>query len=262
MQQEAILPTIAAYLIETARMNHGKAPSERDLAAHFAVSRGQLREALAILEAMQVIERRAKSGIYVKGGIGGIEAMAFFARFSLPLENRQIFEAVEVRKIHEIKAAELAASRATDENFDHLRDVLARSEARLHAGEGLNELDQEFHLEIVRATQNTVFVTICTSFYALSQNRLKVYFRSAARSARSHQEHLQIFDALLRRDAALSAALMVAHLRGAMSYWSELLDAPAPEVAPEVAAIEAAAIEAAAVEAAAVGAAAVGGTAQ
>ncbi len=262
MQQEAILPTIAAYLIETARMNHGKAPSERDLAAHFAVSRGQLREALAILEAMQVIERRAKSGIYVNRGIGGIEAMAFFARFSLPLENRQIFEAVEVRKIHEIKAAELAASRATDENFDRLRDVLARSEARLHAGEGLNELDQEFHLEIVRATQNTVFVSICTSFYALSQNRLKVYFRSAARSARSHQEHQQIFDALLRRDAALSAALMVAHLRGAMSYWSELLDAPAPEVAPEVAAIEAAAIEAAAVGGTAVVGTAVVGTAQ
>lgn len=228
MQQEDLLPTLAAYLIETARLNDGKAPSERDLAGHFAVSRGQLREALAILAAMQVIERRAKSGIYVNGGIGGIEAMSFFARFGLPLENRQIFEAVEVRKIHEIKAAELAASRATEENFDHLRDVLARSKARLRVGEGLDHLDQEFHLEIVRATQNTVFLTICTSFYALSQNRLKVYFRSAERSERSHQEHLQIFDALLRRDAALSSALMVSHLRGAMSYWSELLDLPAP----------------------------------
>ena len=227
MQQEDFLPTLAAYLIETARLNDGKAPSERDLAGHFAVSRGQLREALAILEAMQVIERRVKSGIYVNGGVGGIETMSFFARFGLPLENRQIFEAVEVRKIHEIKSAELAASRATEENFDRLRGVLARSEARLRAGEGLDELDQEFHLEIVRATQNTVFVTICTSFYALSQNRLKVYFRSAQRSERSHQEHLQIFDALLRRDAALSSALMVSHLRGAMSYWSELLDAPA-----------------------------------
>ena len=224
MQQEDFLSTLAAYLIETARLNDGKTRSERDLAEHFAVSRGHLREALAMLEVMQVIERRAKSGIYVKGGI---EAMSFFARCGLPLENRQIFEAVEVRKIHEIKAAELAASRATEENFDRLRDVLARSEVRLRAGEGLDELDQEFHLEIVRATQNTVFVTICTSFYALSQNRLKVYFRSADRSERSHQEHLQIFDALVRRDAALSSALMVAHLRGAMSYWSELLDAPA-----------------------------------
>jgi len=231
MQQEEFLPTLAAYLIETARLNDGKAPSERDLADHFTVSRGQVREALAILEAMQVIERRAKSGIYVNGGIGGLEAMSFFARFGLPLENRQIFEAVEVRKIHEIKAAELAASRATEENFDRMRDILSRSEDRLRIGMGLDQLDQEFHLEIVRATQNTVFLNICTSFYALSQNRLKVYFRSPDRNHKSHAEHLQIFDAVQRRDAALSAALMVSHLRGAMSYWSELLDPPGPAAA-------------------------------
>jgi DNA-binding FadR family transcriptional regulator len=224
MQQEEFLPTLAAYLTEEARKNDGKAPSERDLAEHFSVSRGQVREALAILEAMQVIERRAKSGIYVTGGGGGIEGMSFLARLGLPLENRQIFEAVEVRKIHEIKAAELAASRATDENFARLRDILQQSEERLSIGEGLDQLDQDFHLEIVRATQNTVFLNICTSFYALSHNRLKVYFRSAERNRRSHEEHLQIFDALQRRDAALSSALMVSHLRGAMSYWTELLD--------------------------------------
>jgi len=226
MQQEDFLPSLAAYLIETARTNGGKAPSERDLAEHFSVSRGQVREALAILESMQVIERRAKSGIYVNGGIGGLAAMSFFARFGLPLENRQIFEAVEVRKIHEIKAAELAASRATEDNFARLRDILARSEQRLRLGEGLDQLDQEFHLEIVRATQNSIFLNICTSFYALSQNRLKVYFRSPERNRKSHEEHLQIFDAVLRRDAALSSALMVSHLRGAMSYWSEILEPP------------------------------------
>lgn len=224
MQQEEFLPTLATYLIETARKSNGKAPSERDLAERFAVSRGQVREALAILEAMQVIERRAKSGIYVNGGNVGIEAISFFNRLGLPLENRQIFEAVEVRKIHEIKAAELAASRATDENYARLRDILARSEGRLAAGDGLDELDQEFHLEIVRATQNTIFLNICTSFYSLGQNRLKLYFRSPERNRRSHEEHVQIFDALMRRDATLTAALMVSHLRGAMSYWTELLE--------------------------------------
>jgi DNA-binding FadR family transcriptional regulator len=226
MHSQDFLPAIAAHLLEAARGNDGKAPSERDLAEHFAVSRGQVREALAILEALQVIERRAKSGIYVPEGFSGFEAMAFFARAGLPLENRQIYEAVEVRKIHEIKAAELAATRATDENFDRLRDVLARSEARIDEGLGLEKLDQEFHLEIVRATQNTEFLNICTSFYGLSHGRLQVYFRSPERNRRSHEEHRQIFDALTRRDATLASALMVSHLRGAMSYWTELLEPP------------------------------------
>lgn len=224
MQEQEFLPAIAAHLLTSAQTNGGKAPSERDLAEHFSVSRGQVREALAILEALHVIERRAKSGIYVTQDRNGFEAMAFLARAGLPLENHQIYEAVEVRKIHEIKAAELAAERATEENFERLRDVLVRSELRIGEGQGLDALDQEFHLEIVRATQNTVFLSICTAFYELGRQRLSVYFRDPERNRKSHSEHMEIYDALEARDAALAAALMVSHLRGAMSYWSELLE--------------------------------------
>ena len=112
MQGKEFLPTLASHLIAVAEANAGKAPSERELAEHFAISRGQVREALAILEAMQVIERRAKSGIYIKTDTRGIEQLAFLSRAGLPVKPRQIYEAVEVRKIHEIKAAELAAEEA------------------------------------------------------------------------------------------------------------------------------------------------------
>ncbi|MCX7558382.1 FadR/GntR family transcriptional regulator [Sulfitobacter sp. F26204] len=224
MQQTDFLPKLATYLIGVAESNAGKAPSERELAEHFTVSRGQVRESLAILEAMQVIERRAKSGIYLRKDQRGIEQLAFFARAGLPVDPRQIYEAVEVRKIHEIKAAELAAERATEENFSTLEDILARSEARIAAGEGLSKLDHDFHLEIVRATQNEVFYNLCTTFYVLSEKRLSIYFKEGDRNLRSHQEHQQIYEALRRRDGALSMALMNSHLRGAMSYWSELLD--------------------------------------
>lgn len=224
MQQSQFLPALATYLLTEARTAGGKAPSERDLADHFSVSRGQVREALAILEAMNLIERRAKSGIYVNAEGGGLETMAFYARAGIPLETRQIYEAVEVRKIHEIKAAELAAERATEENLARLRDILARSEGRLEEGSGLAELDREFHLEIVRATQNGVFLNICTTFYALGEGRLSVYFRAPDRNRKSHAEHQQIYEALAARDPTLAGALMIAHLRGAMSYWAELLE--------------------------------------
>jgi GntR family transcriptional repressor for pyruvate dehydrogenase complex len=224
MQQTDFLPKLATYLIAVAEGNAGKAPSERELAEHFTVSRGQVREALAILEAMQVIERRAKSGIYLRKDQRGIEQLAFFARAGLPVDTRQIYEAVEVRKIHEIKAAEMAAERATEENFATLEGILAESERRLKAGEALSKLDHDFHLEIVRATQNEVFYNLCTTFYILSEKRLSIYFRESNRNLQSHNEHQQIYDALRRRDGALSMALMNSHLRGAMSYWSELLE--------------------------------------
>jgi len=224
MQETQLLPRLASYVVTSAKSKGGKAPSERELADHFAVSRGQVREALAILESMQIIERRAKSGIYVNPDQSGIETMAFYARAGIPLEPWQIYEAVEVRKIHEIKAAELAAERATAENYDRLREILTESADRISKGLDLAQLDHDFHLEIVRATQNSVFYSICTSFYELSQHRTSFYFQKDDRNQQSHKEHQQIYEALLRRDASLAQALMNSHLRGAMSYWAELLE--------------------------------------
>lgn len=223
-QEDPFVTTLASYIFSEARDNDGKAPSERELAEHFSVSRGQIREALAMLDAMKVIERRAKSGIYVVSGDVGLQTMAFRVQAGVPLEPTQIYEAVEVRKIHEIKAAELAAIRAKPENLDNIARILDDSEQRIQEGLGLDALDREFHLEIVRATQNSLFYNICSNFYTLSGNRLSVYFRDAQRNRKSHEEHKQIFTALKNQDPMLASALMNAHLGGAMSYWTELLE--------------------------------------
>ena len=90
-------------------------------------------------------------------------------------------------------------------------------------GQGLAREDRDFHLEIVRATQNSVFHKICSLYYVMGEQRLPVYFSDPERGRRSHAEHLQIFDALLRRDGNLAQALMSAHLQGAESYWKGLI---------------------------------------
>jgi DNA-binding GntR family transcriptional regulator len=57
----------------------------------------------------------------------------------------------------------------------------------------------------------------------MGETRLPIYFNDPARGQRSHAEHLQIYDALVRRDGNLAQALMSAHLQGAESYWKDLL---------------------------------------
>ena len=232
MKENTLLAELAAYLFSHADSESGRTPSERELAEHFSVSRGQIREALAILEAMRIVERRAKSGIYVDTRQASVEAMALFARAGLPLDPVQIYETVELRKIHEIKAAELACARATEENFARLREILKESEEQLAAGEGLARQDRDFHLEIVRATQNSVFYRICSVYYVMGERRLPVYFNDPERGRRSHAEHIQIYEALLRRDGNLAQALMSAHLQGAESYWKGLLGGDAGRPTP------------------------------
>src|SRR5690349_3950958 len=157
MKEKNLLADLAAYLFSASNEETGRTPSERELAEHFSVSRGQIREALAILEAMRIVERRAKSGIYLTRRQASVEALALFAKAGLPLDPVHIYEAVELRKIHEIKAAELACSRATEENYERLREILKASEERIAAGESIHKEDKDFHLEIVRATKNSVF---------------------------------------------------------------------------------------------------------
>jgi DNA-binding FadR family transcriptional regulator len=226
MKENSLLPDLAAYLYTYSNAEKGRTPSERELAEHFSVSRGQIREALAILEAMRIVERRAKSGIYLTTTDISVEALALFAKAGLPLDPIQIYETVELRKIHEIKAAELACSRATEENFERLREILAISEKKVAAGEPMAREDRDFHLEIVRATQNSVFHKICSIYYVMGETRLPVYFSDPERGRRSHAEHIQIFEALVRRDGNLAQALMSAHLQGAESYWKGLIGGP------------------------------------
>lgn len=224
MTEKNLLAELASHLFSCSDAQTGRTPSERELAEHFSVSRGQIREALAILEAMRVVERRAKSGIYLTRRKASVEALALFAKAGVPLDPVHIYEAVELRKIHEIKAAELACSRATEENYERLREILKASEERLAAGEPIHREDREFHLEIVRATKNSVFHQVCSVYYVMGESRLPVYFKDPERNRRSHAEHLQIFDALVRRDGNLAQALMSAHLQGAESYWKGLIE--------------------------------------
>ena len=173
MKENSLLSDLAAYLFSHSSDN-GRTPSERELAEHFTVSRGQIREALAILEAMRIVERRAKSGIYLTKTEASVEAMALFARAGVPLDPILIYETVELRKIHEIKAAELACLRATEENYERLREILAISEAKITDGEGLAREDRDFHLEIVRATKNSVFHRVCSVYYTMGEQRLPI----------------------------------------------------------------------------------------
>jgi DNA-binding FadR family transcriptional regulator len=223
MKENSLLPDLAAHLFAQSREANGRTPSERELAEHFSVSRGQIREALAILEAMRIVERRAKSGIYLTTTEASVEAMALFAKAGVPLDPVLIYETVELRKIHEIKAAELACSRATEENFKRLAEILEASEARMAAGEGLGREDRDFHLEIVRATQNSIFHKVCSVYYMMGEQRLPVYFNDLERCRRSHEDHIRIYDALVRRDGNLAQALMNSHLQGAESYWKGLI---------------------------------------
>jgi DNA-binding FadR family transcriptional regulator len=219
-----LVSALALFFLQRKYEPGERVPSERELAERFKTGRGVVREALAYLEALRVVERRAKSGIYMSSDGASVEALALFAQLGVPLKLDEVRQSNEMRRIHEITAVRLACERAVLDNFDRMRAVLRVSEARIAQGESIDLEDRDFHLEIVNATQNNVFYRIVRIFYLMTAERRRVYFQRPDRCRESHAEHERIFDAIARRNAVQAMDLMDAHLKGVESYWQGLLE--------------------------------------
>lgn len=198
-------------------------PSERDLALTFRVSRSQIRETLSKLEAYHLVTVRPKARAIVNKDVVSFEQLALFKEAGLPIDLREAHQAIEVRQITEVSAVRLACERAREENFEKLEAILASSEAKIASGEPIHLEDEEFHLEVICATQNDILVHMISQFYILTRERRRVYFTTPRRAVASHREHLELYEALKRRDADAAEAAMKAHLHEAATSWTKLV---------------------------------------
>lgn len=230
--RHTLVGRLIPFLVQRQYEPGERVPSERELAERFKVSRGQIREALSYLEALRVIERRAKSGVYMAAQDSSVEALALFAQLGIPLTAADVQQSVETRRIQEIAAIRLACERRTEENLVRLREILAAEGEHVAAGQSMAEDDRCFHQEIIRATQNGVFSRIVNIFYVMTSAQRSLYFRDPARGRRSHGEHLDMFAAIERREAPLAAELMTAHLTGVDSYWQHLIEREGGRILP------------------------------
>ena len=200
-------------------------PSERELAERFGVGRNAVREAIAVLETVRMVERRPNSGIYLRevGRQGSLDALVLQAELGVPLTEAEVAEVVELRGILELQAVRLACERRRDADIERLDRVLAAGEATIAARGNLADRDAEFHLAVAEATGNRVLLRVVNSFYLLSRARRRHYFADGTRAPTSQAQHAAMRDAIVAGDADRAAALLGQHLQGVESYWRELL---------------------------------------
>lgn len=203
-------------------------PSERVLAQRLAVSRPALRESLATLEAMRLIARRANSGIYLadRDSPPSFESVVLRSSLGLPLETETIVQSMEVRNLLELHAVDLACKRRSAADIAHIQAIVERTRLRLAERRSIIDLDEAFHLGVVAAAHNPIFLQIVHAFYRLSKPRRDVYFAEMKRCSRSHREHQIILKAIEARDSRAARAAMYRHIHE--GFWSSVLKQRAP----------------------------------
>lgn len=185
----------------------GRLPPERELAQRFNVSRPTIREAVVALEALGRVQVKTGSGIYVLERQPAI---------GVGIDRVSPYELTETRALVEGEAAALAASLITQEELDELEESLHEMSTENDRGDlASGEADRKFHRIISQATRNAMLVSVVESLWHVRNNAPQVYHAYKAicelDGATRVEEHRQIYDALVRRDADAARAAMHEH---------------------------------------------------
>jgi GntR family transcriptional regulator, transcriptional repressor for pyruvate dehydrogenase complex len=192
-------------------------PSERDLSERFGVTRGSVREALAVLDAMRITERKPKSGIYLRNALedSGLDALVLQADLGLPFDAQVTRDVTEARILCEEQAFRLACQRRTDADLAKLHQLLDTYAGLVASGSNLADEDVAFHLAVVAASQNRVLVRTLTPLMLMSTGWRRRYFASAEIRQRSLIDHRAFVAAIEARDEATATMLVHRHVQTA-----------------------------------------------
>ncbi|MET0887858.1 MAG: FadR/GntR family transcriptional regulator [Mycetocola sp.] len=188
-------------------------PPERQLATTLGVGRSAVREALAALELLGIVDVRPGSGTYLRGSAS--ELLPQTLSWGLMLDEPRTAELIEVRGALEIYAARLAASRISDEALERIHGHLDDMRSHIDDLNAFVEADLQFHSELARSINNTVLLDLLQSIRSLLRVWVDRAVQQPEEAAVAIEEHTAVFDAIATRDPDAAASAMAIHMNTA-----------------------------------------------
>ncbi|MCZ7568889.1 MAG: FadR family transcriptional regulator [Ardenticatenaceae bacterium] len=191
-----------------------KLPPERVLVKQLDVSRTALREALRVLETLNLIEVRRGRGAFVSTSGGARSDLSEKWAAWLSEHKQEVIYLHEIREGLDPKAAALAAERITEAEIDSLMEILARMEESIRDSDlkTAAQTDIEFHDAVNQASRNPFLIHLTDSInYALIEARYAMFW-DRTRLRDSWEDHCRIVEALRKRDSSAAADAMLKHL--------------------------------------------------
>lgn len=193
-------------------------PPERDLGDALGMSRGMLREQLAVLERLGFLRRRQGHGTFIENP--SYDFVRTFFSISRELGYLTDAEFAESRVLLEEAVAEAAAHRATPDQIAALRGDVDRMVASHEAGDDddAQEADVSFHRRLQRVVDNSVLRFLHESLSHvlrddIAARRLEVAQGAGARHRTDHI-HYEIIDAIEAHDPVGARLAMRRHFGG------------------------------------------------
>ena len=206
---EAVADQVLKLINDGSLKTGDKLPIELELAASLGVSRTAVREGMARLHAMGLIEILPGRGTFIS---------KLPNDRSLKIKRKKIedvktlIEALEFRKIMETSMLELVVDKITEDDLIKLKECLEKHRKGLTKNVFPAEGDMLFHKILAQATHNKVFIELYDDIYLLIMEFVLEIKNYKSAYKKSLIDHKKIYKGLLERDVIAAKEAMKNHI--------------------------------------------------
>ncbi|MFD3447484.1 FadR/GntR family transcriptional regulator [Microbacteriaceae bacterium 4G12] len=185
------------------------------LAEEFQVGRSAVREALSALRAMGLIEMRQGEGTYVRNF--DASAITTSLNTTLLMKQEDIVNLLEVRKVLEVGAVQVAAVRRTDKDLLEIKRALDEMKSGLGDEDAGEQADFRFHMAIAKASHNGILIEMMNHVAemiakTIGETRRIILYGEQTTAERLAEEHQVIYEAIVNQDGATAEKAIFEHL--------------------------------------------------
>jgi len=212
-------------------------PTEPELARQFGVSRTVIREAVRVLAAKRLVTVRHGSGMWIQPPEQWdyLDPLVLFESLRAGQGREVLQEILELRRILETNAAELAALRRDEHDQQTLTELITAMRQALDNAAQYIELDLAFHEAIMQAAHNRLLREARRPLVAVLRHGWQLTSQIPNRGRLSHRGHEDVYAAIMAGDPVAAREAMSRHLERFETDVRELFFTMPPESLDEAA---------------------------
>ena len=205
-----------AQVIRERKLSAGeRLPGEHELVEQLRVSRPVLREALARLQSMGLIDIQRGRGTFV-GSATSLANCVRLLRSAVTISPQELRSYAELRSAIEVQAARQAAERATDDDIAELAAVVRRlDDDELPYPEAL-ELDFQFHRKLLEVAGNPLMQNLMEVIYEFVLTQMVRTTPSQRDNRLGRRLHKAIMSAVRNHDPEAAGKAMQQHMQAVL----------------------------------------------
>lgn len=189
-----------------------KLPSERELANELGVSRFTLREGLARLSALGLIETYQGKGAFLSKGVNRQTLFDVLYPMLSSKGAKPLRDVIEARILLEPTMCSKAAGMRSEEGLQRLETIVHEMEATIGESDQFGKLDLMFHQEIARIADNVVLEHV----QEVLQRAVEEFIYQNVRDLKTREaalvDHQDILDKIRKGDPEAAGESMHRHI--------------------------------------------------